>query len=84
MLQRATTLEEAYKTLFPEPLMTSEELEVFYSPRLNDVRGDDRVTRLTFRLERAAGGFCKAFLMGHPGVGKSTELSRLVRRVEEK
>jgi hypothetical protein len=42
------------------------------------------VARLTFRLERAAGGFSKAFLMGHPGVGKSTELSRLVRRVEKK
>ncbi len=84
MLQSATTLEEAYKTLFPEPLVTAEELEAFYSPQLNNVRGDDRVARLTFRLERTAGGFCKAFLMGHPGVGKSTELSRLMQRVEEK
>ncbi len=84
MLQRATTLEEAYRTLSPDPLMTAEELAAFYSPELNDVRGDDRVARLTFRLERVGGGFCKAFLMGHPGVGKSTELSRLVRRVAEK
>ena len=39
MLKAATTLEEAYRTLSPEPLMTEEALEVFYSERLNDVRG---------------------------------------------
>ena len=33
-------------------------------------------------LERSWGvGFYKGFLMGHPGVGKSTELTRLVERV---
>lgn len=84
MLRPAMTLEEAYETLSPEPLMTEEELAAFYSAQLNEVRGGDRVERLTFRLRQVSGSYCKAFLMGHSGVGKSTELSRLVRRVDEK
>lgn len=84
MPKAATTLEEAYRTLSPEPLVTEEELAAFYSPQLNAVRGGDRVERLSLRLHQASGSFCKAFLMGHSGVGKSTELSRLIRRVGDK
>ncbi len=85
MLKAATSLAEVYKTLSPEPLVSPEELEAFYSAQLNAVRGEDHVDLLALGLDRAHGGsFFKAFLMGHPGVGKSTELSRLAQRIEER
>ncbi len=85
MLKAATSLTEVYKTLSPEPLVRPDELAAFYSAQLNAVRGEDHVDLLALGLERAHGGsFFKAFLMGHPGVGKSTELSRLAQRIEER
>ncbi len=85
MLKAATSLAEVYKTLSPRPLVTPEELEAFYSSQLNAVRGEDNVERLALGLERALGGsHFKALLMGHPGVGKSTELSRLAQRVRDR
>lgn len=85
MLKAATSLAEMYKTLSPKPLITREELDAFYSSQLNAVRGEDHVDRLALGLERAFGGSpFKAFLMGHPGVGKSTELSRLVQRIHDR
>ena len=52
------------------------------SPR-GKLRGEGHVGRLALGLERAFGGsHFKALLMGHPGVGKSTELSRLAQQVE--
>lgn len=85
MLKAATSLRDAYKTLSPEPLVTSEQLEAFYSSRLNAVRGEDNVAELALGLERAFGGsHFKALLMGHPGVGKSTELSRLAQRIRDR
>ncbi len=84
MLKAATSLKEAYKTLSPEPLVTSEQLEAFYSSQLNAVRGEDNVERFALGLKRAFGGsHFKALLMGHPGVGKSTELSRLAQRIRD-
>lgn len=85
MLKAATSLAEVYKTLSPKPLVTREELDAFYSSQLNAVRGEDHVDRLALGLDRAFGGSqFKAFLMGHPGVGKSTELSRLVQRIHDR
>jgi hypothetical protein len=85
MLQRATSLDDAYKTLSPEPLLTKEELDTFYRDQVNQVRGDDKVARFALALNRSFGGsYYKAFLIGHPGVGKSTELTRLIQRVDEK
>lgn len=85
MLKAATSLAEVYKTLSPKPLVTREELDAFYSSQLNAVRGEDHVDRLALGLERAFGASqFKAFLMGHPGVGKSTELSRLVQRIHDR
>ena len=81
-LEPATTLDDVHKTLSPEPLMTRPEIEAFYRGRLNEVRGGDKVGDLALGLEDSwGGGFYKGFLMGHPGVGKSTELTRLVDRV---
>ena len=84
LLQPATSLGDVYKTLSPEPLLTPEEIQAFYRGQLNTVRGDDKVSRLALGLNRAFGGnYYKAFLMGHPGVGKSTELTRLIQQVED-
>jgi hypothetical protein len=82
-LEPATTLGDVYKTMSAEPLMTPLEIQAFYRGELNEVRGGDKVGNIALGLERSRGaGFYKAFLMGHPGVGKSTELTRLVEQVK--
>ncbi len=51
----------------------------------NQARGDDKVKRLKLGLRRAANSnrdYFKACLMGHPGVGKSTEIARLTHDPE--
>jgi hypothetical protein len=80
----ATTLDDIYKTLRPQPLVTAEELAAFYRPEINQIRGGDKMKRIRLRLNRAAndGIPFKACVMGHRGVGKSTELSRLIHDVE--
>ena len=80
----ATTLEEIHQTLLPEPLETVEEIDAFYKEELNHIRGDDKIQRLQLGLKRAfeSRSFYKACLMGHQGVGKSTELTRLVDQIK--
>ena len=74
LLHAATTLDDVYQTLSPEPLLTPEEVQAFYSHQLNGVRGDDHVARLALGLNRALGGsHYKALLMGHSGVDKSDQ-----------
>ncbi len=81
----ATTLDEVYTTLSPEPLMTPEDIETFYKGDLNVLRGKDLIRLLQLRLNRAHGGhFYKGFICGHPGVGKSTELTRLTTAIKDK
>jgi len=77
---RATRLEDLYKVLKPSPLLTEREFAAFYRPAINDLRGTDIVGRLSLALERCHNAMpLKALLMGHSGVGKSTELTRLIR-----
>jgi len=79
----ATSIDKIYEYLSPAPLLTREELDKFYSERVNKVRGQDVVARLKLALGRSTGNdFYKAFLVGHSGVGKSTELTRLIFDVE--
>jgi len=83
LLQPARSLDDLHKTLSPRPLITPEELEAFYRGQVNQVRGGDIVQRLELELRRAFGALhYKVFLMSHPGVGKSTALSRLIQRVD--
>ncbi len=83
--QRAEKLEDFHKTLSPRPLDDPDEFAAFYRDEINQVRGRDVVIRLAPGLERAHGAApYKALLMGHSGVGKSTELTRLIRKVEGK
>ncbi|HET6382135.1 MAG TPA: hypothetical protein VFJ58_01985 [Armatimonadota bacterium] len=81
----ATTLNDVYKTVSPEPLMDDVRFEAFYFEGLNDVRGGDRIAHLVLGLQRGFGGVpFKRFVMGHSGVGKTTELSRLCREVDDR
>jgi hypothetical protein len=80
----ATSLQDVYRTLQPTPLETPEQLKAFYQPAINETRGGDKMKRLRLRLNRAAqdGIPFKACIMGHRGVGKSTELSCLIEDVK--
>ncbi|RZM78739.1 hypothetical protein [Leptolyngbya iicbica] len=80
----AQSLDEIYRTLRPEPLDTPAALAAFYQEAINQTRGGDKMRRIRLRLNRAAqdGIPFKACIMGHRGVGKSTELSRLIEQVK--
>lgn len=85
MIKLATNLNEIYKTVAPEPLEKKDELEAFYRGSINQVRGGDIVEALQLDLNQSYGGaYYKGCLYGHAGCGKSTELSRLIFRVEDK
>ncbi len=81
--QRSLTLANVYRTLQPTPLTTAEELAAFYIEDINAVRGGDKMQRLNLRLQRAYNDRIpfKACVMGHRGVGKSTEVSRLLAQI---
>ncbi len=79
----ARTLDDVYLTLSPEPLTQPEEMRRWYRD-LNPVRGGGATRRMALGFERVrkSGGLpYKAFLMGHSGSGKSTEITRLLQEV---
>jgi hypothetical protein len=79
----ALSLPEVHLTLQPSPLATEVELTAFYREEINYVRGD-RVQRLAQGLKRSYDStYFQALLLGHPGVGKSTELSRLIVQIAD-
>lgn len=82
----AETLRELASRLNPAPLTTKEELDAFYRAEVQQVRGEDRMGLLRIQLENqlSQGQTFKAFLMGHPGVGKSTELMRMANGFADK
>ena len=85
-LEKATELSQVYRALRPEPLVTPQQLKVFYTEEINAVRGGDKMQRLKLGLHRAYNDriHFKACVMGHRGVGKSTEISRLLVQVSDK
>ena len=75
----AESLDDIYKRISPEPLIKPSEFDAFYRSEVNNLRGQDKVRLIALGLGRAFGSLhYKAFLMGHSGVGKSTELTRLI------
>jgi len=83
ILRPATNLDELAGTLSPAPLQPGNEIDAFYCGALNSVRGEDLVLRLRrFFSAPASAGPRKAFLLGHPGCGKSTEISRLTASLD--
>ena len=81
----ATNLDDVFKTLSPLPLIDPVEFHAFYRGQVNDVRGGDKVGLMARKFHQSFdGAFYKAFLMGHSGVGKSTEMTRLSLDVADK
>lgn len=84
-LTPALSRDDVYKTLSTRPLLEPAEFQAFYRQELNAVRGGDKVSYMARHLNRMFhAGFYKTFLMGHSGVGKSTELTRLCQIVSDK
>lgn len=82
-LKPAAQLEDIHKVVSPLPLQTQEELNAFYRPELNQIRGGDRIKRLQLHLSRAwKSTYSKLYFMGHLGSGKTTELNRLVSQIQ--
>jgi hypothetical protein len=81
---RATSLDEVDYTLSPQPLIDPADLKAFYRDEMNATRGGDKIERLRLGLQQAHNRrtYFKACMMGHAGVGKSTELSRLVGQIQ--
>ena len=70
------------QVLSPKPLLTNEELDRFYRREVNEVRGEDATLRLAAKFRQAFRAVpYKTFVLGHPGVGKSTEITRLLREL---
>lgn len=79
LLRPAKTLPEMADTLLKQPLQSREEIDAFYSDKYSHARGVDRISHLGVELNRSFGKApFHGFVMGHPGVGKSTEISRLL------
>ena len=79
LLRPARTLAEIGDTLLKQPLQTREEIDAFYSEQYGRARGVNRISHLGVELARSFGRApFHGFVMGHPGVGKSTEISRLL------
>lgn len=82
-LEFAKTLNDIYKAFSLEPLKGGQQIHKFYAEELNDLRGGDKVERIWMNLRRHYdASFYRAFLMGHQGVGKSTELWRLLEKAQ--
>ena len=83
-LSPAKTLQEISRTLTPDPLESKEELKAFYKEEIQQLRQVDRMGEIRIGLEDAlaSGQKYKAFVMGHPGVGKTTEIFRLLQKME--
>ena len=83
--KKAETLDRFWESLLHEPLHDKKELDAFYCQEVNAVRGEDRLPDLKQKLYRAHGGrHFRAFLAGHSGCGKSTELARFSLAVADR
>ena len=81
----AQNLDEVYRTVSTQPLIALDEFHAFYRGQVNDVRGGDKVGLMARKFHQSFdGAFYKTFLMGHSGVGKSTEMTRLSLDVSDK
>lgn len=82
MIYPVDNLDDAYNACHPDKPLESGD------PRyldLNNVRNKKSVDTLARQIKRAnkGGDFCKQLVTGHTGCGKSTELKRLKKRLED-
>lgn len=83
-LEPATTLAEMAQTLMPDPLDSKESMDAFYVPEIQALRGLNRMGEMQLSIEDALAAQIpfKGFLLGHPGVGKTTELRHLLQGMD--
>lgn len=74
-------LKSIYKKLSPKPL-DGTELERWYIDAVAG-RGDDPVWKLMRRLQDEPGGHLQILFSGYRGCGKSTELNKMTREIED-
>ena len=79
-MPKATNLIEAYNNFVVEPLKTEEEFRVFYVERPKGAPSP--IEELKDRIENAENAK-KCLFLGFRGCGKSTELNRLSRALDE-
>lgn len=83
-IEPAQRLSDVYRTMSPQPLRTAAELEHLYEPSINQARGADLAESIALELNRQHGSdWYKLFFYGSRGSGKSTEMSRLLQKVED-
>lgn len=86
-LKRAETLLDLRNTLLAGHLTNASQIRIFYRPELQQLRGIDFVTRFERELREDAAAVPRRwfhrFVSGHPGVGKSTELSRFAEALSK-
>lgn len=82
----AKNLQEISKTLRPDPLESQEELDAFYKKEIQQLRKVDSIGQIRLELEDALANQqnFKAFVMGHLGVGKTTEIFHLLLGMQDK
>jgi hypothetical protein len=82
-IERATDVAGIPRAFRPDPLR-AEEMEEFYSDSLNKRRGNHLLRRIKDDLLESAdqGFFFQGILYGNRGVGKSTEINRLLSSPE--
>ena len=85
MHKKATELADIPSSMRPEPLLGKDEFDAFYRGAESQkiVRGQDAVAYMKMGLDRKSDDpLYKAFLMGRSGVGKSTEITRLLMAID--
>ena len=80
---RATDLPAAFRLCDVQPITTPEDFERYYA-NLSDVRNSDTVDAVSTELRlKLPGEFSTVLFTGHRGCGKSTELRRIQRQLDE-
>ena len=81
----AERLKDILKTISNEPLTNPREFTSFYRHELNDSRGNNQIAMIKLGLQDAHyPRFFKSFVLGHGGVGKSTELTGISDSAKER
>ncbi len=77
--QKATNLEQAYRNLTPNNPLENDELTLFYQDRSI---ARQILMKLDLEMSGANDSLPKFLLLGHRGIGKSTELFNIAQQIE--
>lgn len=83
MIKKAKTIEEVYAAFEPYPLNEKKQINDFFVDTY-EARGTNAVKLMSLALEYSNNPYMKILFMGHRGSGKSTELSLLKEKIQQK